>query len=102
MATTAYLVLVHDDGRPTEVVTPDSRLGVLFPRESDIGTGVFYGAPEINKAVFRRHENGDETFIIGGMSPEDVREQMLANGSLNWEPGCEDWVLVERVTVTFG
>lgn len=99
MASTAYMVIVHDDGRPTEVVTPDSQMGVLFPRASDEGD-LFYGAPEVNKAVFRQHEDGKLTFIIGGMTVKDVREQMLANGSLSWEPGCEDWVLVERVTVT--
>ena len=99
MAATAYMVIVHDDGRPTEVVTPDSQMGVLFPRASDEGD-LFYGAPEVNKAVFRQHDDGTLTFVIGGMSVKDVREQMLANGSLSWEPGCEDWVLVERVTVT--
>ena len=99
MASTAYMVIVHDDGRPTEVVTPDSQMGVLFPRASDDGD-LYYGKPEINKAGFRQHEDGKLTFIIGGMSVKDVREQMLANGSLSWEPGCEDWVLVERVTVT--
>ena len=100
MASTAYMVIVHDDGRPTEVVTPDSQMGVLFPRSSDEGD-LFNGKPEVNKAVFRQHEDGKLTFIIGGMTVEEVRDQLLANGSLNWEPGCEDWVLVERVTVTF-
>ena len=99
MASTAYMVIVHDDGRPTEVVTPDSQMGVLFPRASDEGD-LYYGKPEVNKAVFRQHEDGKLTFIIGGMTVKDVREQLLANGSLSWEPGCEDWVLVERVTVT--
>ena len=99
MASTAYMVIVHDDGRPTEVVTPDSQMGVLFPRAGDDGD-LFYGKPEVLKAVFRKHEDGKLTFVVGGMSVEQVRDQMLANGSLSWEPGCEDWVLVERVTVT--
>lgn len=100
MGATAYMLIVHDDGRPAEVVTPDSQLGVLFPRSSD-DEDLYYGKPEVLKAVFRQHEDGKLTFIIGGMSVNEVRDQILANGSLNWEPGCEDWVLVERVTVTF-
>lgn len=100
MASTAYMVIVHDDGRPTEVVTPDSQMGVLFPRAGDEGA-LFYGKPEVNRAVFRQHDDGTLTFIIGGMTVEDARELGLANGSLACEPGCEDWILVERVTVTF-
>jgi len=100
MASTAYMIIVHDDGRPSEVVTPDSQLGVLFPRASDEGD-LFYRAPEINKEVFRQHEDGKLTFIVGGMTVDAVRDQILANGSLNWEPGCEDWKLVEQATVTF-
>ena len=91
MAATAYMVIVHDDGRPTEVVTPDSQMGVLFPRAGDDGD-LFYGKPEVLKAVFRKHEDGKMTFLVGGMSVEEVR---------NWQPGSEDWVLEERVTVTF-
>ena len=99
MASTAYMVIVHDDGRPTEVVTPDSQMGVLFPRASDEGT-LFYGKPEVNRAVFRQHDDGTLTFVVGGMTVEEVRREILGKGGFNWEPGCEDWVLVERVTVT--
>jgi hypothetical protein len=40
------------------------------------------------------------TFVVGGMTVEEVRREILGKGGFNWEPGCEDWVLVERVTVT--
>ena len=99
MASTAYMVIVHDDGRPTEVVTPDSQMGVLFPRASDDGD-LYYGVPEINKAVFRQHEDGKLTFIIGGMTVEEVRRELFSKDSFSWKPGCEDWALEERVTVT--
>jgi|LauGreDrversion2_6_1035139.scaffolds.fasta_scaffold77075_2 hypothetical protein len=101
MAAKGYMVMTYDDGRPTEVITPDGRLGLLFPRAEDDGVEIFYGHPELNKAIFRVHPDGKETFIVGGMTVDEVRDQVIANGSLNWEPGCEDWELVERVTVTF-
>ena len=99
MASTAYMVIVHDDGRPTEVVTPDSQMGVLFPRASDDGD-LYYEKPEVSKAVFRKHEDGKLTFIIGGMTVEEVRRELFSKDSFSWKPGCEDWALEERVTVT--
>lgn len=101
MATRAFMVMAHDDGRPTEVITPDGRIGLLFPRPSDDGEGIFYGRPEVSKAVFRIHPDGKEEFIIGGLSVEDVRKEIFSKNSYGYRPGCEDWELVERLTVTF-
>ena len=84
-----YIVIAHEDGFPTQVMTPDGQTGLLF------------GLPEVKRAVFRRMPDGKEEFIIGGMTVEEVREQIYSKEGFNWEPGCEDWDLVERMTVTF-
>ena len=101
MAVKAYMVMTHDDGKPTEVITPDGRLGLLFPRAEDDGKEIFYGHPEVNKAVFRVHPDGKETFIVGGMTVDEVRRLMADDKSTLFQPGSEDWEIVEQTTVTF-
>lgn len=96
-----YIVIAHEDGFPTQVMTPDGQTGILFPRASDDGKNIFFGLPEVKKAVFRRMPDGKEEFIIGGMTVEEVRDQIYSKEGFNWKPGCEDWDLVERMTVTF-
>jgi len=101
MGAKSYLIIVHDDGKPVEVLTQDGKLGILFPRASDDGEDMFYGEPSVNKAVFRVMPDGKEKFLIGGMTADEVRKEILSKDSHNYVPGCEDWDLVERNTVTF-
>ena len=101
MASQAYMVIVHDDGRPTEVILPDGRIGVLFPRASDEGKDIFYGAPGIGKGVFRQMASGKERYVVAGCTTEQARKELTdPNGNLH-EYGAEGWELVERTTVTF-
>ncbi len=96
MASQSFLVIVHDDGRPTEVMLPDGRLGVLFPRSSDDSDHIFYGMPVIGGAVFHRMENGSEDFIFRDVSLDEARKELLYR-----KEDIEGWDLVERTTVTF-
>jgi hypothetical protein len=101
MATQAYMVLVHDDGRPTEVILPDGRAGLLFPRASDEGKDVFYGKPEVHRGVFRQMADGTETYVLAGCTIEEARKELTDPNSDFHQYGAEGWNLVERVTVTF-
>lgn len=101
MATQAYMVLVHDDGRPTEVILPDGRVGLLYPRADDNGENMFYGAPEISKGVFRKTPDNRESFVLGGVTPEEARKELTDPNSDLHQYGAASWELVERVTVTF-
>jgi len=102
VASTNYLVIVHDDGRPTEVLTQQG-LGVLFPRASDDSGDIFYGHPEVKgSAVFRRLPCGKEVYITAGMSLEEVQREIVNPSSPFFSPeDPEGSMLVERVTVTF-
>ena len=102
MASTNYLVIVHDDGRPTEVMTQQG-LGILFPRASDDSGDIFYGHPEVKgSAVFRRLPCGKEVYITVGMSVEEVQREIVNPSSPFFSPeDPEGSMLVERVTVTF-
>jgi hypothetical protein len=101
MASQAYMVIVHDDGRPTEVILPDGRMGLLFPRADDNGENMFYGAPEIGKGVFRKTPDNRESFVLAGVTPEEARKELTdPNGDLH-QYGAGSWELVERTTVTF-
>lgn len=101
MASQAYMVIVHDDGRPTEVILPDGRIGVLFPRASDEGEDIFYGKPQVGEAVFRQMADGKERCVIHGLTIEEARKELTdPNGDLH-QYGAEGWELVERTTVTF-
>ena len=102
MASQAYMVIVHDDGHPTQVILPDGRIGVLFPRASDEGMDIFYGEPEIGAdAVFHKTADGKERFIFGGFTVEEARKELTNPDSNLHQPGAEGWELVERTTVTF-
>ena len=101
MATQAYMVLVHDDGRPTEVILPDGRIGFLVPRASDEGKDVFYGSPEVHRAVFRQMADGKEMYVLAGLTPEEARKELTDPNSDLHQYGAEGWTLVERTTVTF-
>lgn len=101
MATKGYMVMTHDDGRPTEVITPDGRIGLLFPRADDDGKSIFYGHPEVNKGVFRVHPDGKQDFILGGISVDEIRKLLADDKSTLFQPGSDDWELVEQTTVTF-
>jgi len=102
VASTNYLVIVHDDGRPTEVLTQQG-LGVLFPRASDDSGDIFYGHPEVKgSAVFRRLPCGKEVYITAGMSLEEVQREIVNPSSPFFSPeDPEGSMLVERITVTF-
>lgn len=102
MASTSYLVIVHDDGRPTEVVTPQG-VGVLFPRSSDEGGDVFYGQPDVGgPSIFRRLPSGKEVYITSGMSVEEVQREVSNPASPFYSSeDPEGQMLVERITVTF-
>jgi len=102
VTSTTYLVIDHDDGRPTEVVTPQG-VGVLFPRASDDSGDIFYGHPEVaGRAVFRRLPCGKEVYITAGMSVEEVQREIVNPSSPFFSPeDPEGSMLVERVTVTF-
>ena len=113
MASQAYMVIVHDDGRPTEVILPDGRIGLLYPRADDNGENMFYGAPEIGKGVFRKFADNSESFVIAaaalgavtgavaGVTPKEARKELTDPDSNLHEYGAEGWDLVERTTVTF-
>lgn len=97
----AYMVIVHDDGKPTEVILPDGRIGLLFPRASDEGKDVFYGKPEVHRAVFRQMADGKEMYVLAGCTIEEARKELAkVTGDFN-QYGAEGWTLVERTTVTF-
>ena len=101
MASQAYMVIVHDDGRPTEVILPDGRIGLLYPRADDNGENMFYGAPEIGKGVFRKFADNSESYVIAGVTPKEARKELTDPDSNLHEYGAEGWDLVERTTVTF-
>ena len=101
MASQAYMVIVHDDGRPTEVILPDGRIGVLFPRASDEGENIFYGKPQVGEAVFRQMADGKERCVIHGLTTEEARKELTDPDSNLHEYGAEGWKRVERTTVTF-
>ena len=75
--TTTYLVMVHSDGRPADVLLPDGRMAFLIP------------AHEIylcNKAalvtgVVQRHRSGVvEILSDEDESIEDIRESLIFDG----------------------
>lgn len=101
MASQAYMVIVHDDGRPTEVILPDGRIGVLFPRASDEGEDIFYGKPHVGEAVFRQMADGKEKYVVAGYTTELARKELTDPDCNLHEYGAESWELVERTTVTF-
>jgi len=97
----AYMIIVHDDGKPTEVVLPDGRIGVLFPRSSDEGERIFYGKPEVHRGVFRRTPDGGEHYLFAGFTLDEARERLTGPDSDFYQYNAESWELVERTTVTF-
>jgi hypothetical protein len=95
------MVIVHDDGRPTEVILPDGRIGLLFPRASDEGEGIFYGKPEVDRGVFRQMADSTWKYVVAGHTIEEARRELTDPNSPLHQYGAESWELVERTTVTF-
>ena len=75
--TTTYLVMVHSDGRPTEVLLPDGRMALLVP-ESDLfpctRAQVFTGV------VHRPRSGVVEILSDEDESIEDIRESLIFDG----------------------
>lgn len=76
-STTTYLVMVHDDGSPTEVLLPDGRLALLVPPHD------FYPCTTAftTTGVIRRLRGGAVEFVSDGEeSPDAVRENLIFDG----------------------
>ena len=75
--TTTYLVMVHSDGRPAEVLLPDGRMALLVP-ESDLypctRAQVFQGV------VHRRKNDFITVYGEDGESIEDIKEGLIFDG----------------------
>ena len=75
--TTTYLVMVHSDGRPAEVLLPDGRMALLIP-EHDLfpctRAQVFTGV------VHRPRTGNVEILSDEDESIEDIREAMIFDG----------------------
>ena len=75
--TTTYLVMVHSDGRPAEVILPDGRLALLVP-ESDLYPCT---RASVSQGVVHRRKNGFVTLYgEDGESIEDIREGLIFDG----------------------
>lgn len=75
--TTTYLVMVHSDGRPTEVLLPDGRMALLVP-QNDLYPCT---SAEVSQGVVHRRKNGFLT-VYGedGESIEDIKEGLIFDG----------------------
>ena len=76
-ATTTYLVMVHSDGRPTEVILPDGRMAILL-KENDLYP---CDRAQVFQGVVHRRKNGFVT-VYGedGESIEDIKEGLIFDG----------------------
>ena len=75
--TTTYLVMVHSDGRPTQVILPDGRMAILIQQHD------LYPCTEVStfKGVVSRKKSGKvEIYSEDGESVEDVKEGLIIDG----------------------
>ena len=86
--TTMYLVMVHSDGSPTQVLLPDGRMAILIPEndlypytEAKTFTGVVRklrgGKLEIMSDEDESIEDIKEGMIFDGHDPKEVRAMKL-------------------------
>lgn len=75
--TTTYLVMVHSDGRPAEVLLPDGRMALLIP-EHEIG--LCTRALVFTGVVHRPRTGNIEILSDEDESIEDLREAMIFDG----------------------
>jgi hypothetical protein len=86
--TTTYLVVVHSDGRPTQVILPDGRMALLVPHDdmyfcdkASVFTGVVRrGRGRKIDLISDEAEQLDdirESMIFDGASPKDVKSMKL-------------------------
>ena len=69
--TTTYLVMVHSDGRPTQVLLPDGRMAILVPQNDLYAcTGV---VRKLRGMTFEIMSDEDESI-------EDIREGLIFDG----------------------
>ena len=75
--TVSYLVMVHSDGRPTEVILPDGRMAILVPHSdlypcttASVFTGVVH---RLRSGTFELMSDEDESI-------EDIKEGMIFDG----------------------
>jgi hypothetical protein len=77
VTTTTYLVMVHSDGRPTEVLLPDGRLALLVP-EADLYPCT---RAQVITGVVHRPKTGNIEILSDELeSIEDIREAMIFDG----------------------
>lgn len=75
--TTTYLVMVHSDGRPADVLLPDGRMALLIPEHE---TYLCTRASLFN-GVIQRHRSGVvEILSDEDESIEDIRESLIFDG----------------------
>lgn len=75
--TTMYLVMVHSDGSPTQVLLPDGRMAILIP-ETDLYP---YTEAKTFTGVVRKLRGGKlEIMSDEDESIEDIREGMIFDG----------------------
>ena len=86
--TITYLVMVHSDGRPSQVVLPDGRMALLvlhddlsFCDKTDIFTGVVRrlraGKVDIISDEAEQLDDIRESMLFDGVSPKDVKSMKL-------------------------
>ena len=86
-------MVVHEDGKPPDVIFPDGRVGAL--RVTSFGPdGTTVGVDE-GIAVFRRLPGGTLVHVVSGL-PLDEAATVLTGNSQSW-----NWELVELPTLTF-
>jgi hypothetical protein len=75
--TTTYLVMVHSDGRPTQVILPDGRMAILIQQHD------LYPCNEVSTftGVVRKLRGGKfEIMSDEDESIEDIKEGMIFDG----------------------
>jgi hypothetical protein len=86
--TITYLVMVHSDGRPSQVVLPDGRMALLvmhddmyFCDKTDVFTGVVRrrraGKVDIISDEAEQLDDIRESMLFDGVSPKDVKSMKL-------------------------
>lgn len=91
--TVSYLVMVHSDGRPTEVILPDGGMAILIPQndlypctQASTFTGVVRrlrsGLLEIMSDEDESIEDIKEGMIFDGYDPKEVRSMKLEKHTL--------------------
>jgi hypothetical protein len=75
--TTTYLVMVHSDGRPTQVILPDGRMAILI-QQYDL-----YPCTEVSTftgVVSKKKSGKVEIYGEDGESVEDIKEGLIFDG----------------------